>query len=230
MHLHAKLAIAVAFTLALGGCVTGYGAAGLTGGYKDQKVDDSHYLVKFDGNGNTSRDRVWYFWINRCAELTQQKGFEYFSIEPTRKAASLTPPRERSIFQPAVFRPGAARQGLPVDPAYYVTVTSWHASGVVSMYNAIPEKTLVYRAQSVLDQLAAYVKTDGSATPPPRERLLKAAGYFLGPDGTPLKAFPDVWTPPAAAPADDKASASGDAKPGSSPAAAPDARPAGDRS
>src|SRR5689334_4498131 len=80
---HTVLATLVA--LAATGCATGYGARGLTGGYSDSRVDDTHYLVTFNGNGHASKERVWNFWFYRCAELTTERGFAYFDIEPAKK-------------------------------------------------------------------------------------------------------------------------------------------------
>ena len=46
----------VAGALAVTGCATGYGAQGLTGGYSDSRIDDTHHVVKFNGNGFASID------------------------------------------------------------------------------------------------------------------------------------------------------------------------------
>ncbi|MBF9263203.1 CC0125/CC1285 family lipoprotein [Paracidovorax cattleyae] len=59
----------------------------MAGGYIDEKIDETHYRVKFDGNGSTSADRVWNFWLYRCAELTKEKGYTH-----TSRCASRTSP------------------------------------------------------------------------------------------------------------------------------------------
>lgn len=66
--------------LSLAGCATGYGPKDATGGYSDEKLDESHYRVKFNGNGYASQERVWSFWIYRCAEITGQQGYRVLSI------------------------------------------------------------------------------------------------------------------------------------------------------
>lgn len=87
----------------LSGCTTAYGPHGFTGGYTETKIDDSTYRVVFNGNGQTSRDMVWYYWIYRCAELTTQNGYEFFIPSQrqlkapvlSQAEASTTPPHHR---------------------------------------------------------------------------------------------------------------------------------------
>src|SRR5690348_9692961 len=88
------------------GCATQYGASGITGGYKDTKVDETHYIVEFNGNGYASKQRVHFFWLYRCSELTVQKGYEFFSLEPVRPVRKSSFQSDGSaVNQPAVYRP-----------------------------------------------------------------------------------------------------------------------------
>ena len=86
-----RIAIAAA-TLALGAALglaacetapTPYqplGAAGNTvsGGFTDQRLDDTHFRVAFRGNSMTSRERVETFMLYRAAELTAGQGADWF--------------------------------------------------------------------------------------------------------------------------------------------------------
>jgi hypothetical protein len=47
----------------LAGCAvqTPYQPAGFRGGFKETRVDDTTYRIRFSGNGNTSGDQVWYY-------------------------------------------------------------------------------------------------------------------------------------------------------------------------
>jgi hypothetical protein len=38
--------------------------------------------VAFDGNGYATKERVYYFWIYRCAELTLQQGYSLYVVRP----------------------------------------------------------------------------------------------------------------------------------------------------
>ncbi|PYV81546.1 MAG: hypothetical protein DMG05_29775 [Acidobacteria bacterium] len=53
---------------------------GFTGGYSDLKLDENTFRINFRGNGYTSSERVEIFALYRCAEVTLQRGFDYFVI------------------------------------------------------------------------------------------------------------------------------------------------------
>lgn len=67
-------------TTGLFSCATSYSPHGNKGGYWSKQVDNNTYAVYFSGNKFTSFERVWSYWFYRCAELTRQKGFNYFSV------------------------------------------------------------------------------------------------------------------------------------------------------
>ena len=76
-------------TTLLAGCASPYGPAGERGGYIDRQVSENVWRVGYFGNSSTSRDQVLKYWLNRCAELTVQNGFGYFSL--MREKASSVP-------------------------------------------------------------------------------------------------------------------------------------------
>jgi len=168
--------------LTIGGCATTYQQHGLTGGYSERKINDSAYVVSFNGNGHATKDRVWYFWIYRCAELTSKQGYSLFSLRQNQPAARA--PRE-SDFVPAVYNANEPGQLMKVKggsaPRYiYIpgsSVTTWNSSATVLMYHEpLPQEMLwAFNAQTVLDQLKPYVSSNGSAPAPSRGDLLKHA-------------------------------------------------------
>lgn len=170
--------------LVVASCTTPYGPRGAMGGYTDEKLTESHYRVKFDGNANSSADHVWGFWLHRCAELTKQKGYTHFTLLTPGEPLS---DRGQSPLNKASYRPGAAAKfirtkggsggGYVYVPTYnYVRTTTWHTDAVVSMYRgALPEYVLVLDAQVVLDQLGPYVKSDGMSKMVPRADVLRRA-------------------------------------------------------
>jgi hypothetical protein len=64
--------------LAVCGCATSYQPMGGTGGYREAKLTDDTYLVTFLANAYTAPDKASIYLIYRCAELTVEKGFDYF--------------------------------------------------------------------------------------------------------------------------------------------------------
>ena len=77
MTIHILLACLLAFLTA---CATPYQPKGFTGGYSQVQLDNNSARVEFKGNGYTSRERVEVFVLYRCAELTVEKGYDYFVI------------------------------------------------------------------------------------------------------------------------------------------------------
>lgn len=190
------LAVAMLF-----GCATAYQKRGLTGGYHETKVDDSHYVVYFDGNGYAGKDRVWYFWIYRCAQLTRERGYTYFSLAPVQASMNKTAfdPDDDGHAYPAVLTGDANGHVIDVHagggggggghfiyvPGGVGTIVSWHSKAMVSMYgHDVPARTFVLRAQSVLDALGEYIRTDGSSMPPDRTAIAHEAMYAVAPDNT----------------------------------------------
>jgi len=183
--------------LALASCAAPYDQNSGRGGYKDKRIDDSHYLVRFDGNGHTSKERVWNFWFYRCAELTREHGFQYFAIEPV-------PPRRQGLLRDQedgrqrVSRDprepgGIVRVNRPV--IIYVPsqppLTAWYTDAIVAMCNVVEPRRLVYEAQSVLTLLGPYVKSQGQADVPERDHVLKQTSFYLGPEGAVVRVNPD---------------------------------------
>lgn len=181
--------------LAIAGCATGYVSRGFSGGYSEDRIDASHYIVSFDGNGYASQDRVWYFWIYRCAQLTREKGFTYFTVgKNLYRKSSYDGETEGARLQPAVLtdrdmdrRTGAGHGYRFTDTAggyiYIAPVRTWHSSAEVSMYKYdLPEQTLLLKAQSVLDELGAYVRSNGKAAAPSRLDVLERASYIVESD------------------------------------------------
>ena len=66
--------------LTLAGCATPYQPEGFRGGYSDLQIDVNTFRVDFRGNGFTSRRTVEIYLLYRCAELTVEKGYDYFIV------------------------------------------------------------------------------------------------------------------------------------------------------
>jgi hypothetical protein len=64
-----KRLILCTFFIVLVGCATGYQKHTWSGGFKDKKIDENHYMVEYYGNGTTSRETVEDFWQKRASEL-----------------------------------------------------------------------------------------------------------------------------------------------------------------
>jgi hypothetical protein len=67
--------------LALASCATDYHPQSFTGGYSEFKIAPDTASVTFNGNGFTSGQRAAQMAILRCADLTLQSGYRYFTVE-----------------------------------------------------------------------------------------------------------------------------------------------------
>ena len=185
-----KAAALAAALFMLHGCATAYGKRGIAGGYSDKRLDDTHYIVRFDGNGYADADRVWSFWIYRCAQLTAFNGFRYFSLDrdDPRLTASRFDASGGATLQPAVLTGRSDAALVPVAGAGALifipggTITTWHSAAVVAMYkDDLPEHKPFLDASIVLRLLGNYVAHNGKDAPPEREAVLDQAGFVLGP-------------------------------------------------
>jgi hypothetical protein len=70
----------MAVLISLAGCATAYQPENITGGYVDFPLEETTYRVRFKGNNYTSRDKVEMFLLYRCAELTDQLGYDHFVV------------------------------------------------------------------------------------------------------------------------------------------------------
>jgi hypothetical protein len=73
------LALAMAAAV-LAACATPYGEQGLLGGFSAIELRPDVWRVKFQGNGYTTRETAQTYWLNRCAELTLEKGYPAFEV------------------------------------------------------------------------------------------------------------------------------------------------------
>jgi hypothetical protein len=91
-----RIVLAVALATALGGCATGYGKSGLTGGYWDKPGPGELVEVGFDGNGYIAAEKVEVYLLFRAAEIARQRGKPYFRIYQRLGLAILDVPMARA--------------------------------------------------------------------------------------------------------------------------------------
>jgi len=61
-------------------CSTPYQPKGALGGYSEEKILDNLFRVEFEGNQHSKPEKIQNYLMYRCAELTKEKGFDYFAI------------------------------------------------------------------------------------------------------------------------------------------------------
>jgi hypothetical protein len=68
------------FVVLLAACATTYGPLGARGGYYEKALGNDEYEVSFRGNPLIEEKLVREYLLVRCAELTLEKGHQYFII------------------------------------------------------------------------------------------------------------------------------------------------------
>jgi hypothetical protein len=186
----------LALILGLLSCASPYSHNVGFGGYTEVRLDASHYRVRYDGNGFTDKARVWYYWLHRCAALTKEQGFTYFTLESGKGAKEARLPRsgDPGGFHLASYRGPSVdrfrrRQGhlcrvgghttYLYTPGYRTNVTTWHSNAIVAMINDIPDNTIVLEVKSILEDLGPFVATGGQSPAMEPEELFRRASCTL---------------------------------------------------
>jgi hypothetical protein len=100
-----RAALLLAISLVVASCATStpyqpeIAGQRIHGGYSERRLGDNRYIVTFDGNTLTSRERVEGYMLYRAAELTVQSGYEWFRI-----VDRLTESDQRTYVEPN-YRP-----------------------------------------------------------------------------------------------------------------------------
>ncbi len=72
----------------IAGCATTYHPVSFTGGYFNQQIESDVIRIGFSGNGYTSGIDVEDYIVFRCAEVTNQLGYQYFTYLDVRDYTS----------------------------------------------------------------------------------------------------------------------------------------------
>jgi hypothetical protein len=73
--------IVLLLALMVSACATGYQQKGLSGGYSDTQIDENTFRVSYETKGTIANaEKVENMMLYRAAELTTQKGYDWFRI------------------------------------------------------------------------------------------------------------------------------------------------------
>lgn len=69
-------------TIVMAGCATPYQPFELfgRGGYQEKRISDDTYQVAYYGNGSTSMETLNSLLLYRSAEITIDRGYDYFDV------------------------------------------------------------------------------------------------------------------------------------------------------
>src|SRR5258708_25849705 len=81
-----------------------------SGGFTDQRLDQNHFRVTFQGNTLTSRETVESYLLYRAAEVTVSQGYDWF------EAGERHPERHRQTYIHSPYGPGPYDFWPPPSP------------------------------------------------------------------------------------------------------------------
>ena len=160
--MNSRTAVFISFILCLflvGGCSTAYQREGFKGGYSDLLLDSNTFRVSFRGNGYTSSDTVETYLLYRCAELTVQRGFDYFVIVDTKgetKQSFYTSPG--SYSSSTSFSGNTAYTSGTYSPGTTIPIHKHRATVIMKVFKGSkPDLPGAYTAKELMDNLRAQV-------------------------------------------------------------------------
>jgi len=161
-----KLPILIAL-VSLAGCQTPYQQKGLTGGFSDHVIDKQTVHVQFSGNGLTSREKVERYFLYRCAEVTDQAGYRYFTVLP--KIAMGSSQEVMAVrgngFDHSMMRKMKGQSTTTIITVTGASGTHWKEDATIRMFNSdavISTPVVGWDAREVLSILEPYIKSAGS--------------------------------------------------------------------
>lgn len=167
--------------LLLAACTTAtpYGPASKTGGYgfSDQRIEDNRYRITFRGNSTTSREIVENALLYRAAELTVQRGFDYFLVFEQDTEARTT---YRSSSYPAFY--GRYGYGSPFYHPHYSFPYYAYGFGWGYPYDSYAYETTRYSAVAFISMHKGEKPANDRTAFDAREVLRNLGPVVLGGD------------------------------------------------
>ena len=124
-------------SLLLSGCASTYGPRNSMGGYEEEKLGKNMMKVSFYGNQHTSKEMITQQLLYRCAEVTQESGFDTFVVLQDESY------EDKKVFKPTGTNPVKTVESQSVGvrtvvtPDFNRTTETTNMTGVyiISMFN-----------------------------------------------------------------------------------------------
>jgi hypothetical protein len=163
----------LAAALLIGSCATPFQqeSTSFTGyGYRDYRIDSNTVSVSFSGNGMNPKQTVEMYLLYRCAQITQQSGYDYFVIADQSTQATLNSSAGYYTgVQPGLYSVSGTWPGQYYSAGTYfpgVIWTEYGSQATIKLFKGQPPEgnPLAYDARDVLAHLGPEVLGN---TPPP---------------------------------------------------------------
>ena len=136
-------------------------------GFSEQPIESNRYRITFRGNSLTSRETVENYLLYRAAELTLQKGYDYFVVveDDTERTTTYRATGYRDPFfyygrgRPFPYYGYGYRFGPGFNDVDIRESRRYTAIAYILMYKGQkPNDRAAYDAQSVQDNLRGFIQ------------------------------------------------------------------------
>lgn len=150
-----KLAILLVI-LITSGCATTYQAQGWTGGFTETQLGTNVYTVRFKGNGYTSSSKASDFALLRCAELTLENGYKYFTIIDSNSYIKETKGSipQQNYNSGTISGTGGTASYSGYSTTYQnITFRKPRSENTIMMFKEKPEQGMSYTAEFIYESM-----------------------------------------------------------------------------
>ena len=155
----------IIISLLLAGCASTYGPKNSMGGYEEIDLGQNMIKVSFYGNQHTSKEMITQRLLYRCAEVTQESGFDTFVVLQDESY------EDKKVFKPTGTNPVKTVESQSVGvrtvvtPDFNRTTETTNMTGVyiISMFNKGNSEYDMYKkshfdAERILNDLKSSIK------------------------------------------------------------------------
>jgi len=127
-------------------------------GYADQPIENHRYRVSFAGNSATPRETVENYLLFRAAELTLEKGYDYFVLSDSDTEAATRYQETISAFGSTGFYSRYYGLGFGLGTAH--PITEYQAQAYVTMFKGKrpTERPEAFDAREVRNNLGPQIR------------------------------------------------------------------------
>lgn len=143
-----KLVITLFILSTLTSCTTGYHRKeGGGSGYSEMSLGNDMYKVTFQGSSVIDSDTVYNFFLRRCAEITAEKGFDFFAFVDQSDSSKTRIENPTIDTYPYNYRSNRRYYQYPA-PSY--TITEYSRHGVIKLFKKGQQPPTAIEAKEVL--------------------------------------------------------------------------------
>ena len=151
--------------LTLSACSSSYGPLNSMGGYQEKQIGKDMMEVRFYGNQHTSKEKVSQLLLYRCAEVTDEAGFDFLVVlkDQSHEQELINSPTIDQPFKTVESKSVGVR--TVVSPDLTMDTTSKNSIGVyvIGMFKEGSEDYSQYKkshikAKRILKEYKNYIK------------------------------------------------------------------------